>query len=147
LRRLEMSRKTFLVAITVLTVAVGVAIRPQVNTSAPNNRALTAVRLINTAEASVRQAQARYVPLAELVSSGALKRAAEMNADFSSAFPDADLKSGTLVPGFDLAIVVSSDGGAYKLSIAAKDDCGAAYFTDQRGVIYSGRALGCPANP
>lgn len=137
--------------LAVVTVALTFALAPGTRSQTkaktePGGHALSTVRLVNTAEAYAHQAQGRYVSLAELVSTGVLKRAAEMNDDFTSTFSELDPQKGAgLLNGFDFAIVVSSDGGTYKLSLAAKERCGTAYFTDDRGMIYSGRVLGCSA--
>ena len=122
---------------------IGVGNTHPAATTEPDQQAVTAVRLINTAEANIHREKARYVAFPELASSGALKKAAEMNSAFASVLADLDLQNGVPMRGFDLTIIVSSDGGAYKLSLAAKEDCGVAFFSDQRGIIYNGKAIGC----
>ncbi len=102
------------------------------------------MRLVNTAEAYSHRDQGKYDSLAGLISSGALKKAGGMTDDFSSTLSQLDLqKDASLLVGFDFTLVVSSDGSAYKLSFVEKERCGAAYFSDERGVIYTGKALGC----
>ena len=145
-----MSGKLLLGTAAVLTFGLFcIASTSPANATGQSKHAVTVVRLINTAEAYAHRAQARYVSFPELVSSGALNEAAQMNPDFTSAFADlyrARVHNKAPIQGFDLAIVVSSDGGSYKLSLTAKDDCSAAYFTDERGIIYTGKPIGCPAN-
>jgi hypothetical protein len=146
-RRLEMSGKLLIGAAAVLTLGLfSTASTSSPDAAAQSKRAVTVVRLINTAEVYAHRAQARYVSFPELVSSGALNQAAEMNPDFTSVLPDLDLRNASPVRGFDLAVVVSSDGGAYKLSLTPREDCVAAYFSDERGIIYTGKPIGCPAN-
>ena len=109
--------------------------------------ALVAVRLVNTAQSYARRNGGKYLSLEQLISTGALKQAAEMNSDFNSAYTKLNVqKSGALLEGFELAMLVSSDGSRYELSMNnTKESCGTAYFTDQRGLIYTGKALGCSA--
>ena len=142
-----MSGKLLLGTAAVLTFGLfGIASASPADATGQSKHAVTFVRLINTAEAYAHRAQGRYVSFPELVSSGALNKAAEMNTDFTSAFADLDLHNRAPVQGFDLAIIVSADGGAYKLSLTAKQDCVEAFFTDERGIIYTGKPIGCPAN-
>jgi hypothetical protein len=145
-----MSGKLLLGTAAVLTFGLfGMASTSTADATGQSKHAVTVVRLINTAEAYAHRAQARYVSFAELVSSGALNKAAQMNPDFASAFADLDLArthNRAPVQGFDLDIVVSSDGGAYKLSLTAKQDCVEGFFADERGIIYTGKPIGCPEN-
>lgn len=109
------------------------------------NYALTTVRLVNTAQSYAHRSGGKYLPLEQLIATGALKQAAETNSDFNSAYTKLNLqKSGAMLEGFELAVIVSSDGTRYELSVNnAKESCGPAYFSDQRGLIYVGKALGC----
>jgi hypothetical protein len=52
-----------------------------------------------------------------------------------------------IVPGLELRLVVSPDGKHYNLWLGQKLDvhCGIAFFSDERGVIYEGKAIGCDA--
>ncbi len=52
-----------------------------------------------------------------------------------------------IVPGLELRLVVSGDGNHYNLWLGQKRDvqCGFAFFSDERGVIYEGKAIGCDA--
>jgi hypothetical protein len=59
-----------------------------------------------------------------------------------------------IVPGLELRLVVSADGRHYNLWLGQKsaDVCGFAFFSDERGVIYEGKPIGCevreaPAKP
>jgi hypothetical protein len=52
-----------------------------------------------------------------------------------------------IVPGLELRLVVSPDGKHYSLWLGQKRDvhCGFVFFSDERGVIYEGKAIGCGA--
>src|SRR6185437_13356681 len=59
--------------------------RSEAATSQPSY-ALATVRMINTAESLAHRSGGKFLPLDQLISSGPLKQAAEMNPDFSSAY-------------------------------------------------------------
>jgi hypothetical protein len=106
--------------------------------------ALATVRMVNTAESYAHRARGKYLPLDQLISSGSLKQAAAMNPDFGSAYSQLKPEKGPeILDGFDLGMLVSFDGAAYKFSLDNKERCGTTYFSDERGLIYAGRPLGC----
>jgi hypothetical protein len=81
-----------------------------------------------------------------LVSKGTLKETAGMNPDFGSAYGQLALQNQTEpLRDFDLGLVVGANGTSYKLSLLERKSCGMAFFTDDRGIIYQGKALGCAA--
>ena len=47
-----------------------------------------------------------------------------------------------------LRLVVTPDGKHYNVWLGQKPDvrCGFAFYSDERGVIYEGRAIGCSAH-
>jgi len=103
------------------------------------------VLLLNDAEDIAHAKQGHFVAFAELVKSGALEEAAR--GPYARIFTQLDLKQETEpLPGFDLGIVVSADGAAYKLSLAQKSKCGKVFFSDQKKQIYLGQPLECPAD-
>lgn len=132
-----------------LILGLSLYLAPSRSQTNPNHGsyALTTVRLMNTAESYAHRGHGRYLSTEELISTGALKQAAELNSDFSSAYTKlSPEKGGAMLDGFELAMLVSSDGSRYELSMNnTKESCGTAYFTDQRGLIYTGKALGCSA--
>lgn len=114
------------------------------STSTNLRQAIHAVRLINTAQARVKLANRHFLQLSELLSSGALEEASKNNEIFGAAYQSLNVKNQKeLLRGFDFTMVVAPDGSAYKLSLTEKNDCGVAIFTDDRGLIYQGKALGC----
>jgi len=105
---------------------------------------LNAVRLINTAEAQFRHTSQRYGSISELEAAGMLAKAAAMSQGFGPAYRALNLKDeGQLLDGYEFALVLTPNGAAYKLSLVEKKDCGTAFFSDDRGIIYLGSALGC----
>jgi hypothetical protein len=44
---------------------------------------------------------------------------------------------------YRLSMILSADAGSYQLSLVPMEGCAEAWFSDQRGVIYTGRALAC----
>lgn len=133
------------ILLTVVLIFALLPCRSQTSPTTGATSALRALRLINTAEAYAHQAQGRYAPMTDLLSTGALKKAADMNEDFSAAFAQFEAQKGAgILEGFEFALLVSSDGATYKLSLVERQRCGAALFTDNSGMIYAGRALGCP---
>jgi hypothetical protein len=107
-------------------------------------QAVNTIRLINTAEAHLGVAGKTFLTLSELSSAGVLRETAKMNEDLGSAYDRLDLQNqAEPLKGFEFDMVVASDGKTYKLSLAQKVECGLAVFSDNRGLIYLGRALGC----
>jgi hypothetical protein len=103
------------------------------------------VLLLNDAEEVARTRQGHFAPFAELVKSGALEEAAR--GPYARIYGKLDVKQETEpLSGFELGIVVSADGAAYKLSLAQKAKCGKVFFSDQRKQIYFGQPLECPAD-
>lgn len=103
------------------------------------------VRLIRSAESDYFQAAARYGTFAELVQSGQLARMAAQSPVYSQALQLLKLQSDSQpIPGFVLGLTVTSDGMGYQLSLkAAGGTCLPAWFTDQTGILYEGKAVEC----
>jgi len=97
----------------------------QIGSASSKAHGVTAIRMVNTAEARFHAANKRYASWEELSHSPAL-------ADAKPAVPDE----------YRLSIVVSGDGQQYALSMLdmSGDKCGRSFFSDQRGVIYKRRA-------
>jgi hypothetical protein len=47
------------------------------------------------------------------------------------------------IEGYDLRVIVSSDGKRYSTTLAPTTGCGIAMFSDELGVIYQATAFGC----
>lgn len=46
--------------------------------------------------------------------------------------------------GQSLRLVVSGDGQHYQAALVPPSECGVAVFTDERGLIFTGKVIGCP---
>ncbi len=105
--------------------------------------AVNTVRLINTAESRYHFNHGMYAEFAELAKSREIE---ELGGAFQSVYTKLDLQAGSEpLPGFELRIVVAGDGKSYKLSLAEKEGkCRWGLFSDDRGLIYHGKAIDCP---
>lgn len=76
-----------------------------------------------------------YVPLSAVLEAPRLR----------NAFPEVSLAEPTkaVVGGRSLVLVLSDDRKHYQATVLPAESCGVAVFTNESGVIYSGRALGC----
>jgi len=100
------------------------------------------VLLLNDAQEIARTKQGHFMPFAELVKSGALEEAS--HGPYARIYGKLDLKRDTEpLAGFELGMVVSGDGSAYKLMLAQKIKCGRVFFSDERKQIYFGHPLSC----
>lgn len=132
------------------------AAKTTTGSSAEAIRAVNILRVINTAEVGTCRDDhgeagdnMRFRPWARLVNAPCLK---EAQSHFSgSRFAQAGKLSFSaapeIVPGLMLRLVVSPDGKHYNAWLGPKPDvrCGFAFYSDERGVIYEGRAIGCSA--
>jgi len=99
------------------------------------------VRLINTADMEYKSAHGGYAAWPELYRSGIIAKHEKPGLMFGNL----NLSEGPeVVPGWTLAMIVAADGQSYELSLRnLKDKCQFSFFSDQRGVIYEGNAIGC----
>jgi hypothetical protein len=103
--------------------------------------ALFAVRIINTAELMQHSKSGKYVSLAELGNSPAMERFTKMQGAWSETYkmmtfaPDKDI-----VPGFEARL--TTDGKSYSIIVIdITDPCNYSFFSDEKGVIYTGQPL------
>ena len=111
---------------------------------APNEMRTTGVnvvRLVDTAEMEYKRTHGGYVTWDELYRSGLIAKDQKRWQQFN----DLELAAGSqVVPGWTLALIPSADGQSYELSLRNLGDrCQFSFFSDQRGVIYEGSAIGC----
>jgi hypothetical protein len=143
-------RKEFVLIIGLTLVSIGLVCSgiSREATAPPSENLLQAVntvRLINTAQARMGLAGKNFLTFPELLSTGALREVGKTNEDLSSAYDRLDLRNqAEPLNGFDFDMVVAPEGRAYKLSLAQKKECGIAVFSDNRGLIYYGKIIGCP---
>jgi len=128
-----MTRKQLILAGTICaSMAVAAA-----HAQAPDDErraAITVMRAINTAENAVRQAGGKYVELAALLehrSMGGVKPniAANGNLIFHK--------------GAQLRLALSADASQYQVMVVPVDTCGVAVFSNELGLIYTGKVLDC----
>jgi tetratricopeptide (TPR) repeat protein len=115
--------------------------------------AVNIIRQINTAEVIDCRSKygeidknKRFLSWDELLSAACFKQAQSRAG--SSKITENTLSAGPeIVPGLELRLVVSSDGKHYNLWLGQNQagNCGFAFYSDERGVIYEGRVIGCEA--
>jgi hypothetical protein len=110
----------------------------------PVVNATNAIRLINDAEFAYRSYHRRFGSWQELYDSGALWEAQKTIEDWRKV---AFATGPAALPGYHLSLLVSADGSEYSISLRdiASDGCGRSLFSDQKGFIYHGTPLDCPA--
>ena len=134
-----------LVALVLTPALAAPALDPASSEKGELMKVLDVVLLFNLAEKNTHSRSGRFVSYSELVKSGALAETSK--GSLSRAYKTLRLENETEpLEGYGLAMMVSPDGTAYKLSLEQKKKCGAAFFTSGTGVIYFGKPLGCPAN-
>jgi hypothetical protein len=140
-------------AVAVLLLLFGISVKLAANDEkSPNEetraKAVNVVRLINTAELrysagttkGAGDAHGRYASWDELYSSGLLKSA----QDRWPTVKDLQISSSPeLMPGYQLVLLVSSDGKSYSVALHDKRDGDGLFsvFSDQNGIIFLGSPL------
>ena len=92
------------------------------------------MRAINTAEHMARQQSGKYVGLAELLDHKAM---GGVRADIAAT------DSVVFYQGRQLRLLLSPDGSQYQAMVVPVESCGTAIFSDERGMIYTGKVLDC----
>jgi len=99
--------------------------------------AINGLRLLNTAQMMFHSQHGRFASLADLP---ALLDATKPS--YRASMPHFDPAAGKdALEGFELAIV--ADDGGYELTLKEKKSCGVFAYSDQVGLIFLGKALGC----
>lgn len=100
----------------------------------PARAGITVMRAINTAENAVRQESGKYTELADLLNHGAMAR---VRADI--------VVNGNLIThrGQQLRLALTPDAMQYQVMVVPAETCGTAIFSDERGLIYTGKVLDC----
>lgn len=109
------------------------------------NDQVTFLNLINTAESIYFQSQGRYADFEELFRSGQMQQSSEQRPEYSKALTLLDQRNGSQLLGdFKLTLTVSPNSLGYHVYLIEQGDrCGAAWFTDESGAVYGGRAVTC----
>ena len=110
------------------------------------------VRTINTAQVSCRARDGKveenysFLSWDELLSSHCFDAAQDW---FSQHYRFRLAAGPEIAPGLELRLVVSGDGRHYNLSLVGEDSpsCRFGFFSDEGGVIYEGKSLGCDEIP
>jgi hypothetical protein len=100
---------------------------------------VTILRLLNTAQMA---SHSGFLTLDQLVQSDAFSVAPAIELRNTL---QRSASSHTIVVGeYSVSMVVAGDGRSYRASAVATERCAEAWFSSEAGVIYSGRAIGCP---
>jgi hypothetical protein len=124
-------RLIMLVAFTfVLTGIAVVATQPSPDDE--RRAVITLLRAVNTAEHQVKQSTGKFVPLTELIEHRAM---GGVKAKFAV--------SGNTITyaGADVRLALSADATQYVATVKSPAPNYVAAFTDEHGVIYTGKAL------
>jgi hypothetical protein len=102
-----------------------------------------ATRRLDSIRCFSKFAEGSYADYATLLRSGQLE---ETDGREFTIRPG-NLRSETdPLPGYWLRLSMSPDGNSYQLSIRERNaDCGEGLFSVETGVVFEGRARGCPA--
>lgn len=93
------------------------------------------LRVLNTVEAEMSRTRGAFAPLSAVLEAPMLR----------SSFSEASLADPTkaMVGGRTLVLVLAEDRRHYQAMVVPAEACGIGVFTNESGLIYSGRALGC----
>ncbi len=121
-------------------VLAGAAIPSQGQLEIPTEKLVGAMRTLNTAEYSYMQENGRFAARDEMLTFLRRKSILSKSIDLENPNP------------YELAITTTSDGMHYQITLQRPSDmndkttwCRTAVFSDDRGVIFLGQALGCEA--
>ena len=128
-----MNRTISMFALTVI-LAGGVVAATQQQPSAEDERrsAIRVLRAINTAENAARGKGGAHLPLAELLNHPQM---GGVKADFTVS------GNGFKYAGAEVRVALSADASQYVVTVKFNGPNYTAAFTDERGVIYTGKAL------
>ena len=101
----------------------------------PFKEGVVILRVLNTVQAEMNPKSGGYVALSAVLEAPRLK------GSFSEVSISGPTKA--LVGGRGLVLVLSEDRKHYQAMVLPADQCGIGVFTNENGLIYSGRALGC----
>ena len=109
--------------------------------SMPREQALLILRSINTAEAEVSRTEKQYVGLPKLVQHAVFTLPELQSLRQGAALaPD----GGPIPVGsYALRVDPSASGRRYTVSLVGEMPCSISWFSNERGTIYEGKAIGC----
>ena len=120
--------------ILLLVGALGADVLTQTPADPDSREGVRLMRSLNTAENAIWQQSRKYMELAELINHkmmGGVRAEIETNG------------SVVFFQGRRLRLLVSPDGSQYQAMVLPVERCGTAVFTDERGLIYTGKVIGC----
>ena len=129
-----MTRRLVTLVLFTLTLSAIAIVAQQAPADEGRRNAIVVMRAINTAENNARQRGGKYLALPELVehpSMGGVK------GDIAASGGIFTYKGG------QLRLALSADAAQYVVTFAPTETCGTASFTDERGMIYTGKVLDC----
>ena len=127
-----MSRR-FAVVIAILITAAATSAARQPGAD-PIRAGITVMRAINTAENAVKQASGQYLELAELLNHPAMGRVRG----------DIVVNGGVIAhQGQELRLALNADTMRYQVMVVPAEACGTAVFSNEGGLIYTGKVLDC----
>lgn len=128
-----MTRLTTMLGVALVLASAAVA-ATQPSADAGRRSAVTVLRAINTAESALKQRTGRYAHLTDLLEHPAMARVR----------PNLAVNDRVVThQGASIRLAVSSDGAQYQVSVVPGETCGWAAFSDERGLIYTGKVLDC----
>ena len=129
-----MNPRQLILGIGVCTSLAVIAVRAQAPADDDRRAAITVMRAINTAENAVRQKTGKYVELGVLLEHGAM----------GGVRPNIAANGGlAFYKGAQVRLALSADAMGYQVMVVPVDTCGTAVFSDERGLIYTGKVLDC----
>lgn len=128
-------KRYFAVMFVLMSVVAAIAVMSAQQSADDERRAgITVMRAINTAENAVRQTTGKFVPLADLLD----------HRFMGKVRPDIVVNGGTIsYQGQQLRLALSPDASQYQVMVVPGATCGTAVFSDERGLIYTGKVLDC----
>lgn len=122
------------VAVVILAITVVPTVFTQPAPDPARAAGIRAMRVINTAENAIRQSSGKYVELADLLTHPHM---VGIRGDI--------VTNGSVISyqGQQLRLALARDASQYQAMVVPVDTCGTAVFSDERGVIYTGKGLGC----
>ena len=128
-----MNNRGFVIAV-LIAASMAVAVAQTQTPDDERRAAITVMRAINTAENAVRQAGGKYVPLETLLDHQAMSRVR----------PNIVVNGGGVAhQGAQVRLALSADAMGYQVMVVPAATCGTALFSDERGLIYTGKVLDC----
>jgi hypothetical protein len=127
-------KPTSLILIVAWCAAMGVAAARAQAPDDERRAAVTVMRAINTAENAVKQSTGKYLELGALLEHRAM---GGVKANFSA--------NGQFFfhRGAQVRLVLAADGSGYQVMVVPVSTCGTAVFSNEGGLIYTGKVLDC----